>query len=181
LPALRETSFGIAPPSTNPQIAAERSGAIDIVYECPETACPQANHVPDIELIRSIDHGVTWSAPVQINMPPSFDSQGPTGGAASSPVIAACGSGVTVAWIDAGIGTKPIPPYSPDLFAVQVLNGVPGAPINVSFGNLGDKSYPEILINPQGNVYLSWTGTNVNGTAQNVFFASVPNCAAVAQ
>jgi hypothetical protein len=181
LPALHFTSFSVVPPSTNPQIAAERGGAIDIVYECPETACPQGNRVPDIELIRSIDHGVTWSAPVQINMPPSFDSQGPTGGAASSPVIAACGSGVTVAWIDAGVGTKFVGPYSPDLFTVQVLNGVPGAPINVSFGNLGDKTFPQILINPQGTVYLSWSGENADQTAENVFFASIPNCAAVAQ
>ena len=67
------------------------------------------------------------------------------------------------------------------MFAVQVLNGVPGAPINVSFGNLGDKTFPQILINPQGTVYLSWTGTNVDETAQSVFFASIPNCAAVAQ
>jgi hypothetical protein len=71
-----------------------------------------------------------------------------------------------------------------DLFVVQVLNGIPGAPINVTFTQ-GSESQPQIVVNPQGTVYLSWLGDPdaVAGSGGNVIgpikFASIPNCAAV--
>lgn len=124
---------------------------------------------PSIALIRSLDHGATWSAPIQISVP-----HHPARSGAGSPVIAACGAGVTIAWTDDGVGSNPGPDLNSDLFVIQVLNGVPGAPIHVT-DDTGIEVEPELLVNPQGTVYLSWTGAN------GVTFASLPNCATVAQ
>ncbi len=84
------------------------------------------------------------------------------------------GAGVTIAWTDDGVGSNPGPDLNSDLFVIQVLNGVPGAPIHVT-DDTGIEVEPELLVNPQGTVYLSWTGAN------GVTFASLPNCATVAQ
>lgn len=174
-PAVLPMKTFIQPPLPPVQIAAERSGAIDIVYMCPPSQCSFSPSVPSIALIRSVNHGSTWSAPIQISVPPN-----PAHSGASSPVIAACGSGITVAWIDDGIGSKGNGNIFPDLFTVQVLNGVPGAPINVT-DDATNEQFPQILVNPQGAVYLSWTGQNTAGTVAETYFASIPNCAAVQQ
>jgi hypothetical protein len=163
-----------------PQIAAERNGAIDIVYVCPPSQCTFPDSVPghvlpSIALIRSSNHGATWSAPIEISVP-----QNPSHSGASAPVIAACGAGVTIAWIDDGITSQNNVDTFPDLYVVNVVNGTPGAPINVT-DDITNEQTPQILVNPQGSVYLSWTGQNAAQTANQVFFASIPNCAAVAQ
>jgi hypothetical protein len=151
-----------------PTLAAEHNGAIDIVYVCPPSSCPQGGAVQTIELIRSIDHGATWSTPVQISVPPRQTGIGP-----SNPVIAACGAGVTVAWVDGGVGSKVSDGINPrDLYVMQVVNGVPGTPVNMSYSTL-DEQHPQILVNPQGTVYVSWIGVG------GVNFAAIPNCAAI--
>jgi hypothetical protein len=162
------------------QIAAERNGAIDIVYVCPPSQCTFPDSIPghvlpSIAMIRSTNHGATWSAPIEISVPPVPDRSG-----ASAPVIAACGAGVTIAWIDDGISSQGNVDTFPDLYVVNVDNGAPGAPINVT-DDITNELIPQILVNPQGSVYLSWTGQNAAQTANEVFFASIPNCAAVAQ
>jgi hypothetical protein len=159
----------IQPTIFPPQIAAERSGAIDIVFTCAPGQCPPSFGVPSVNMIRSIDHGATWSAPILISVPPNLARSG-----AGSAIIAACGAGVTVAWTDDGVGSKGGPDLNPDLFVVQVLNGVPGAPINVT-DDTGNEQGQQILVSPQGTVYLSWTGAN------GLTFTSIPNCAAVQQ
>lgn len=178
LPALASTDFAVVPPLQGPQIAAERSGAIDIVYTCPPILCPAGIGVPTVELIRSVNHGVTWSNPVQISVPSHPSESG-----AGDPVIAACGAGVVVAWTDDGIGSNRLN-INDDLFVVQVLNGVPGAPINVTY-TVGAEISPEMMVNPQGTVYLSWVSGPGNLGPDNqpsqVNFASIPNCAAVSQ
>ena len=160
-------TFQIPAPS-GPQVAAERNGAIDIVYLCAPGSCPADPGNFSVAMIRSTDHGATWSAPIQISVPPRGSDSG-----ASSPVIAACGGGVTIAWLDDGVGAHTGPTTEIDVFVIQVVNGVPGTPINVT--NFPGGAFPQIAVNPQGTVYLSWFG----GTSVN--FASIPNCAAVQQ
>jgi Type I restriction enzyme R protein N terminus (HSDR_N) len=166
--------------SEGPQVAAERNGAIDIVYTCLSSVCHFDIGNPGVALIRSIDHGSTWSAPIQISVPPHSSELG-----AGDPVIAACGAGVTVAWLDDGVGSN-ASQLNDDLFVVQVLNGVPGPPINVTFSTGGEKQ-PQIVVNPQGTVYLSWVSNpdDVGGSAGTSFgpikFVAIPNCAAVQQ
>ena len=163
-------TFSAFPFPDGPTIAAERNGAIDIVYVCPPASCPQGGVVPTIQLIRSIDHGATWSAPVQISIPPRQTRTGP-----SNPTIASCGTGVTVGWLDDGVGSTLSDIINPrDFYVVQVLNGVPGAPLNMS-NSILDEQHPQIAVNPQGTVYASWIGVG------GVNFAAVPNCAAVQQ
>ena len=79
--------------------------------------------LPSIAMIRSTNHGATWSAPIEISVPPVPDRSG-----ASAPVIAACGAGVTIAWIDDGISSQGNVDTFPDLYVVNVVNGAPGAP-----------------------------------------------------
>jgi hypothetical protein len=166
--------------SEGPQVAAERNGAIDIVYTCLSSVCHFDIGNPGVALIRSIDHGATWSAPIQISVPPHPSELG-----AGDPVIATCGAGVTVAWLDDGVGSNKSQ-LNDDLFVVQVLNGVPGPPINVTFSTGGEKQ-PQIVVNPQGTVYLSWVSNpdDVGGSAGTSFgpikFVAIPNCAAVQQ
>lgn len=103
-------------------------------------------------------------------------------------MIAACGAGVTIAWLDDGIGTNNTgfnqnpEAFNPDLYIVNVLNGVPGVPVNVTDSPAFEES-PQLLVNPQGTVYLSWTALNETPSTvtPSALFASIPNCAAVAQ
>jgi hypothetical protein len=175
LPALMFTDFAIPAP-LGPQVATERSGAIDMVYSCPFSLCPENGGNPEVELIRSTDHGVTWSAPVQISLPPHRIGSG-----AGEPVIAACGAGVTIAWQDDGVGSH-FTNMNPDIFVVQVLNGVPGAPMNVTDTGASE-GHPQIAVSPQSTVYLSWVSDNDNNASSTPFdtvnFAAIPNCAAV--
>jgi hypothetical protein len=163
------------PAPIGPTIASERSGAIDVVYTCPPSVCPAGIGNPSVYMVRSIDHGATWSAPIQISIPPH-----PSGSGAAEPVIAACGAGVTIAWQDDGVGAN-FNNLNPDIFVVQVLNGVPGAPINVS-NSLGSEGHPQIAVNAQSTVYLSWVADNNQGggiATDSVVFAAIPNCGAV--
>jgi hypothetical protein len=165
LPAVR---FQVPAPQ-GPTIAAERNGAIDVVYPCLGTACPGHFGFQSVQLVRSIDHGVTWSAPVQLSLPTH-----PSGFGAQEPVIAACGAGVVVAWQDDGVGSN-FSMINPDIIAVQVVNGVPGAPMNVT-NTPGSEGHPQIAVNAQGNVYLTYATDDPNG---GVNFAAIPNCAVV--
>jgi hypothetical protein len=185
LPVMQSSQF--QPQMNSPQIAVERNGALDIVFVCRADDCKTqvAFGVNNVFMIRSIDHGTTWSAPILIGLPP----KNLTHDGGNSPVIAACGAGVTVAWIDDGIGTNssafnPNPAvFIPDLFVVNVVNGVPGAPLNVT-DSPGFERFPQLLVNPQGTVYLSWDSALSNSNdfgPSSAFFASIPNCAAVAQ
>jgi hypothetical protein len=164
------------PAPLGPTIAAERNGAIDVVYTCPTSVCPAGIGNPSVQLVRSIDHGVTWSAPIQISVPPH-----PSASGAAEPVIAACGAGVTIAWQDDGVGAK-FSNIDPDIFVVHVLNGVPGTPINVT-NTPASEGHPQIAVNPQGAVYLTWVSDNDNGSGSVPFntisFAAIPNCGAV--
>jgi hypothetical protein len=79
---------------------------------------------------------------------------------------------------------QPIPTaFNPDLFVVNVVNGVPGAPMNVTDSPAVDAS-PQLLVNSQGTVYLTWTSTPTTANSSgptSLLFTSLPNCAALAQ
>lgn len=162
---------------TGAVIAAERNGAVDVVYACLPSDCPPGHFgLQAVEMIRSTDHGASWSAPIQISLPTR-----PSGFGAQEPVVASCGEGVTIAWQDDGIGAN----YSqtnPDIILVHVLNGAPETPINLSNSGASE-GHPQIAVNPQSNVYVSWVTDNQNtSTAQplnSIVFASVRNCGAV--
>jgi hypothetical protein len=164
------------PPPQGPTIAAERNGAIDIVYACLGTDCPGHFGNQSVQLVRSIDHGATWSAPTQISLPTR-----PSGFGAQEPVIAACGGGVTIAWQDDGVGAN-FSITNPDIFVVQVLNGVPGTPINVT-NTPASEGHPQIAVNTQGIVFVSWVSDNNTGGSSTPFntvdFDAIPNCGAV--
>jgi hypothetical protein len=185
---ISQNSFGQPSPQPQPlQMAAERNGALDIVFVCPTNQCkpPASWGLPGVVMIRSIDHGATWSAPILISiLPVNLNHQG-----GQSPVIASCGAGVTIAWIDDGFGTNrtginPNPEaFNPDLFIVNVVNGVPGVPVNVTDSPAVEAS-PQLIVNSQGTVYLSWTSSPTTANSfgpTSLLFAPIPNCAAVAQ
>ncbi|HEY2820178.1 MAG TPA: hypothetical protein VGJ06_03970 [Candidatus Acidoferrum sp.] len=163
-------------PPTGPVIAAERNGAIDIVYACLGTDCPGHFGNQSVQLVRSTDHGVTWSAPVQISLPTR-----PSGFGAQEPVIAACGAGVTIAWQDDGTGAN-FGQTNPDIILVNVVNGIPGTSINVT-NSAASEGHPQIAVNAQSNVFVSWVTNNQNTSTSTPFnsvaFAAVPNCGAV--
>jgi hypothetical protein len=163
------------PAPLGPTVAAELNGAIDIVYACLPSACPGHLGNPSVQLVRSIDHGVTWSNPVQISLPTHGSGSG-----AAEPVVAACGAGITIAWQDDGVGAN-FGNLNPDIIAVQVLNGVPGTPLNVT-NSIASEGHPQIAVNPQGTVYLTWVSDNNQGGGiftDSVMFAAIPNCGAV--
>lgn len=162
---------------TGPVIAAERNGAIDVVYACLPTDCPPGHfHLQAVEMIRSTDHGATWSAPIQISLPTR-----PSGFGAQEPVVAACGEGVTIAWQDDGIGAN-YAQTNPDIILVNVVNGTPGSPINLTNSGASE-GHPQIAVNAQSNVFVSWVTNNENTSTSTPFnsivFATVPNCGAV--
>jgi hypothetical protein len=187
LPVTANFNFMASPQPQPFQMAAERNGALDVVFVCPTFQCkpPASWGVPGVVMIRSLDHGATWSAPILLGIiPTNLLHQG-----SQSPVIAACGAGVTVAWLDDGVGynatgRNPNPEaFNPDLFIVNVVNGVPGAPMNVTDSPMVEAS-PQLIVNPQGTVYLTWTSTptTINSSGPtSLLFASIPNCGAVAQ
>jgi hypothetical protein len=160
---------------TGPAIAAERNGAVDVVFACLGTDCPGHFGNQSVQLIRSIDHGVTWSAPVQISLPTR-----PSGFGAQEPVIAACGTGVTIAWQDDGFGTNNLG-QNPDIIVVNVVNGVPGTPIDVT-NTEASEGHPQIAVNSQSTVFLTWVTDNQNGPNPSPFdsiiSAAIPNCGA---
>jgi hypothetical protein len=165
------------PAPLGPTVASERNGAIDIVYTCLPSACPGHLGNPSVQMVRSIDHGVTWSDPVQISLPTHGSGSG-----AAEPVVAACGAGITIAWQDDGVGAN-FSNLNPDIIVVQVLNGVPGTPLNVT-NSIASEGHPQIAVNAQGTVYLTWVSDNNQGGGiftDSVMFAAVPNCAAVAK
>jgi hypothetical protein len=162
-------------PPTGPVIAAERNGAIDVVYACLGTDCPGHFGNQSVQLIRSTNHGVSWSAPVQISLPTR-----PGGFGAQEPVIASCGTGVTIAWQDDGTGANYLG-QNPDIILVNVVNGVPGTPINVT-NTEASEGHPQIAVNAQSTVFLTWVTDNQNGTNSSPFdsivSAAIPNCGA---
>jgi hypothetical protein len=166
----------IPDPPTGPVIASERNGAIDVAYACFGTDCPGHFGNQSVQMIRSTDHGTTWSAPVQISLPTR-----PSGFGAQEPVIAACGAGVVVAWQDDGFGTNSFG-LNPDIMVVQVLNGVPGTPIDVT-NTEASEGHPQIAVNPQSTVFVTWVTDNENGPNSpnftSIMSASIPNCGAV--
>jgi hypothetical protein len=185
LPVTENFNFMASPQPQPFQMAAERNGALDIVYACGENQCPPKIAIPTVNMIRSIDHGATWSAPIRISLPPKNLLHAGAG----SPIFAACGAGVTVAWLDDGVGTNglgvnPNPEaFNPDLFIVNVVNGVPGVPVNVTDSPAVEAS-PQLIVNSQGTVYLSWTSSPTTANSfgpTSLLFASIPNCAAVQQ
>ena len=160
---------------TGPAIAVERNGSIDVVYACLATDCPGHFGNQSVQLVRSTDHGATWSAPVQISLPTR-----PSGFGAQEPVIAACGAGVTIAWQDDGVGAN-FSGMNPDIILINVVNGVPGTPINLT-NSQASEGHPQIAVNPQSNVFVSWVSDNNQGggtATDSIVFAAVPNCGAV--
>ncbi len=165
----------VVPAPLGVTIASERNGAIDVVYPCLPANCPGHLGNQSVQLVRSIDHGATWSAPIQVSLPTRASGFG-----AQEPVIAACGAGVTVAWQDDGIGAN-FSGTNPDIFVVHVLNGVVGTPINLT-NSSASEGHPQIAVNAQSNVFVSWVTDNNQGggtATDSIVFAAVPNCGAV--
>lgn len=162
-------------PPTGPAIAVERNGTIDVAYACLPSDCTGHLGNQSVQMIRSTDHGTTWSAPIQISLPTRGSGFG-----AQEPVVAACGSGVTVAWQDDGIGAN-FSATNPDIILVHVINGVPGTPLNLS-NSAASEGHPQIAINSQSNVFVSWVTDNNQGggtATDSVIFTALPNCGAV--
>jgi len=163
------------PPSQVSTIAVEKSGAIDVVFQCLPAQCPNNLGNPSVQLIRSTNHGATWSAPVRIGLPVRGSGNG-TG----EPVIAACGDGVTVVVQDDGFGAD-FNDLNPDIILVHVIGGVPGKPINLT-NSAASEGHPQIEVNAQSNVFVTWVTDNNQGggiATDSIVFASVPNCGTV--
>jgi hypothetical protein len=161
-----------------PSVAVESNGAIDVLYSCQNgitPACPGSFDL-GLNLIRSVNHGLTWSSPVAINLWPHSAAFG-----AAEPVIAACGAGVTIVWADDGVGTL-VGDLGPntDIMLRYVVGGVPSIPVNLSH-TPGSEGHPQMIVNHQSNVFVTWDATadNSTGGLGTVVFASVPNCGAV--
>jgi hypothetical protein len=157
-----------------PSIAVESSGAIDVVFTCGPEQCPQGIGNPSVWLIRSVNNGATWSAPVQISLPPH-----PSGSGANEPVIATCGAGVTVVWQDDGVGAD-FTQVLPDIILTYVVGGVPGKPINLSNTPFSE-GHPQIVVNRQSKVFATWVTDNGQGggtATDSIVFAEIQNCGA---
>jgi hypothetical protein len=156
-----------------PSMAVESNGAIDVVYLCvgPQV-CPGNPVDQSLQLIRSVDNGVTWSSPVMVSLPFSSGAFG-----ANDPAIAACGSGIVITWQDDGIGSDFIPNQFPDIMLEYVVGGVPSPPINISNTPNSSEGHPQIVVNAQRNVFVTWVTSAGGG---GIVFQSVPNCGAAA-
>jgi len=166
----------VVPAPQGVTIAAEKNGAIDIVYPCMDKDCPGHLGNQSVQLIRSTDNGATWSAPVQISLPTHGSGFG-----AQEPVVAACGAGVTVAWQDDGVGAN-FSMQNPDIILTSVIGGVPGTPINLS-NTPASEGHPQIAVDAQSNVFVTWVTDNGQGggiATDNIVFTLVPNCGAPA-
>lgn len=158
-----------------PTMAAERNGAIDVVFPCLPSQCRNNLGNPSVQLIRSTNNGATWSNPLQISLPVHGSGFG-----AGEPVMAACGAGVTIAWQDDGVGAN-FGNLNPDIILVHVVGGVPGTPVNLS-NSMGSEGHPQIAVNEQSNVFVTWVTDNNQGgglATDSIVFASLPNCGAV--
>jgi hypothetical protein len=169
-PALLPVPASIPMNPLGPTMAIEHSGVIDVVYLCGPDVCVLASE--SVQLVRSVDNGATWSAPIQISLPPHLSGSG-----ANEPVIAACGAGVVIAWQDDGVGVN-YTQVNPDIMLVYVVGGVPQTPIDLS-NTTASEGHPQIVVTPQSSVYVTWVTDNGQGggfATDSILFASVPNC-----
>jgi hypothetical protein len=173
LPAVPATSMS----AFGPSVAIEFNGTIDALYLCGGTTCPGNVVDQSLQLIRSADNGATWSNPVDVSLP--FISGG---FGAQEPAMAACGAGVAVAWQDDGVGSTSSANLNPDIMFEYIVGGVPQKPSNLSSTPEATENHPQIAVNPQGTVFVTWvTGPNaVNGSGgpPSIVFSAIPDCGA---
>jgi hypothetical protein len=153
-------------PSTTAAMAIEQNGAIDVVYICNPSVTSCSGNVVDlsVQLIRSVDEGNTWSAPLDVSLPNLAGGYG-----ADEPVIAACGGGIVLAWEDDGHGAD-IQDTNTDIFLEYIVGGVPQAPINLS-NTPASEGHPQITVNSQSTVFVTWVTEG-----PSIVFSSVLNC-----
>jgi hypothetical protein len=122
-----------------------------------------------VNFTRSLDHGVTWSTPLNLalpNLPPGFVG-------AQNPQIAVDANGkITIAWEDDTNGV------SPGDFDIYVSISTDGktfrSAMNISNASGAFTSAPTVLITPLGLRYIYWYETSKNNSANtNVLFYAV--------
>ncbi len=122
-----------------------------------------------VNLTRSLDHGVTWSTPLNLalpNLPPGFVG-------AQNPQIGVDANGkITIAWED---DTNAGSPGDSDIYVSTSTDGRTFSPAkNISNATGAFTSAPTVLITPQGFRYIYWYETSKNNTANtNVLFYAV--------
>jgi hypothetical protein len=173
---LLETVETISP--EGPIVAIEPGGPIDIIYICFEK-CTGNVIDASVQFIRSTNKGQTWTAPQDISLPPSGGGSG-----AGEAVIAACGAGAVVVWTDDGIGSDGANTDGllNGVMLRYIAGGVPGQAINLSKEPNSAKGHPQILVNAQSNVFVTWVtdnGLGDNIATDSIIFAEVPNCGAL--
>jgi hypothetical protein len=161
---------------TNPTVAVEANGAIDIISQCEESGsvtCP--GNAIDIALLltRSVDGGKTWSAPVNVSLPPISEGAG-----ADEASLLPCGGGVVLVWQDDG--NSGVDEHSnPNIILRYIVGGIPETVINLSNTPMASDGHPQMVVNAQSNVFVTWVSDNGQGgniATDSIMFAAVPNC-----
>jgi hypothetical protein len=122
-----------------------------------------------VNFTRSLDHGVTWSTPLNLalpNLPPGFVG-------AQNPQIAVDANGkITITWED---DTNGVSPGDFDIYVSASTDGKTfRSAMNISNASGAFTSAPTVLITPLGLRYIYWYETSKNNTANtNVLFYAV--------
>jgi hypothetical protein len=176
------SASGDAP--AGPNIAIEQNGAIDAVTLCEggngNVVCPGGNNIdPSLQLIRSVDGGQTWSPSVDISLPPITEGYG-----ADEPVVMPCGGGIVVAWQDDGFDGVD-EHGSAEIMLRYIAGGIPGKAIDVTANEIRpalttvSNGHPQLAVNAQGTVFVTWVYDNGGDAPWSIMFAEVPNCGVV--
>jgi hypothetical protein len=145
--------------SRHPDIAVEKTGAIDIVWS-DSNADPNS---PDLLFIRSADGGQSWTEPVDISNTP---------GVSSEPAIAiGPHDSIHVVWSDTCTGVR-----NRDIYYVCSKDGghkwakdplLPAVDISSTPGSCSE---PTIAVAPEGIVHVAWADTTAGATHPDIYY-----------
>jgi hypothetical protein len=135
--------------ATNPAIALDSAGNINVVFEEWAEVDPSPEYFEDIYFLRSQDDGVSWSQKVNISN---------TSTSSIFPAVEVDNSGnVYVVWMEGEWGTEEI------YFNRSQDNGVSWSQ-NVNISNRQTRSlYPDIAADNSGNIYVVWEDSGNTG------------------
>jgi len=149
--------------SEHPQIAVEKSGAIDVVWT--DGSDPKS---PDIYFSRSTDGGQTWTASMDISHTP---------GVSTEPALAiGQNDSIHVVWSDTSKGEK-----NRDIYYVCSKDGgktwakdplLPAVDIS---NTSGISSEPTIAVGSEGIVHVAWADTTSGEAHPDIYYARYEN------
>ena len=139
--------------STEPAIAVEKGGAIDVVWR--DTSSGELH--PNIYFTRSVDYGQTWTKALNISH---------TTGMCSEPAIStAPDNSIHVVWVD----TRPAD-GRPDIFYSHSVEGKSWSSCESISPTPGVSSVPTIIACHDGVVHCAWLDTSSGEERPDIFY-----------